>query len=244
MKTPYIVYFNTKTGKELVSYSLKGTFKGEMQATTELIMSENGLSEKDISVELFFGKGPYVLGKGRRITEENILFSEDKFDKLLVYAIKAQQALPDEKVAILTYVGTGDFDCPVYKDENGVLFVDINIGKGEPDLYSLSPNEIDGEPNNSINCYYDRVTFKSKYKRNPRSFDYQMLGRLKSDCEYALYAAKNSGKLFLDHLYYKSVKDHIAEMKKLYNSFSDSEKPEWLTLGQINDYEVALNNML
>lgn len=52
---------------------------------------------------------------------------------------------------VLEYTGMDDFSCPVYKDQFGKLWKDIDLGKGaEPNLYSLSFNHIDGEPSHPI----------------------------------------------------------------------------------------------
>jgi len=67
-------------------------------------------------------------------------------------------------------------------------------------------------------------------------FNYQMLDRLKSDCEYYL----NCGNRCKKHLYYDDEQKHIDEMKKLYNSFSEDKKPEWLTWEQILTYEKQM----
>ena len=51
---------------------------------------------------------------------------------------------------VLEYTGMDDFSCPVYKDQFGKLWKDIDLGKEpEPNLYSLSFNHIDGEPSPS-----------------------------------------------------------------------------------------------
>jgi NAD(P)H-flavin reductase len=67
-------------------------------------------------------------------------------------------------------------------------------------------------------------------------FNYQMLDRLKSDCEYYLGFGNRCPK----HLYYKNEQEHIDEMKKLYNTFPDNKKPEWLTYEQILNYEKLM----
>ena len=67
-------------------------------------------------------------------------------------------------------------------------------------------------------------------------FNYMMLGRLQSDCEYFLENGQRSEK----HLWAGNVADQIKEMKKIYNKFVESEKPEWLTLEQIEDYEKEM----
>lgn len=62
-------------------------------------------------------------------------------------------------------------------------------------------------------------------------FDYMMLNRLQSDCDYFLGHGNRSERV----LHQGSVDKQIAEMKKIWNSLK--EKPEWLTMEQIEDYE-------
>jgi len=69
-------------------------------------------------------------------------------------------------------------------------------------------------------------------------FNYQMLDRLQSDCNYYL----GFGNRCTKHLYYKTEQEHIEEMKKLYNNFPTDKKPEWLTYEQILTYEKAMTN--
>ncbi|MFS0643715.1 LPD11 domain-containing protein [Siminovitchia sp. 179-K 8D1 HS] len=67
-------------------------------------------------------------------------------------------------------------------------------------------------------------------------FNYQLLSRLKSDCEYYLGNGNRNKK----HLWAEDERDHINEMKKLYNSFDDNKKPEWLTWNDILNYEIKM----
>ena len=67
-----------------------------------------------------------------------------------------------------------------------------------------------------------------------------MLDRLRTDCEYFLGNGNGQEK----HLYYKNVEKHIEEMKKIYNSFSADEKPEWLSLEKIEDYNKQMTDLL
>jgi len=67
-------------------------------------------------------------------------------------------------------------------------------------------------------------------------FDYMMLNRLQSDCEYFLNYGKGSERV----LHQGSVEKQIAEMKKIWNALK--EKPEWLSMEQINDYENKMKN--
>lgn len=41
-------------------------------------------------------------------------------------------------------------------------------------------------------------------------------------------------------MYYKTVEKHCDEMEKLWKSFADDEKPEWLTREQIKEYREKM----
>ena len=68
-------------------------------------------------------------------------------------------------------------------------------------------------------------------------FNYQMLGRLKSDCDcYLNYGNRNKNRLWA-----KDEKEQINEMKRIYNLFTDSKKPLWLTWEEILKYEERMD---
>lgn len=62
------------------------------------------------------------------------------------------------------------------------------------------------------------------------SDDYRLLSRLKADCEYFLGAGGRAEK----HLWAGNVREQIAKMRELYAALP--EKPEWLTLEDIDRY--------
>ena len=62
-------------------------------------------------------------------------------------------------------------------------------------------------------------------------FQYMMLGRLQSDCDYFLGFGGRSERC----LWAGNVKDQIKEMKERWNRLK--VKPEWLTMEQIEEYE-------
>lgn len=135
----------------------------------------------------------------------------------------------------MEFLGIDGWNRPVYKCvETGTLWKDITLGSEKPELYSCQ-NVFDGEPECPIKSDLE-IHFKTKYKENPNSFDYQMLGRLKSDCEYYL----GFGNRCKDCLYYHDEQEHINRMKELYNGFPDDKKPEWLTYEQILKYEESM----
>ena len=61
--------------------------------------------------------------------------------------------------------------------------------------------------------------------------EYRLLSRCKQDCEYFLGYGGRCDK----HLWAGNPKDHIAKMRELYSIVP--EKPEWLSLEQIDEYE-------
>jgi len=66
------------------------------------------------------------------------------------------------------------------------------------------------------------------------TFDYQLLGRLQQDCDYYLGHGNRAKK----HLWAGDEAAQIAKMKEIYEGLP--EKPEWLTLEQIAQYEAAM----
>jgi hypothetical protein len=137
----------------------------------------------------------------------------------------------------MEYMGVDDWDMPVYKCiETGSLWKDIQLGKCDmPALYSCG-NDFDGEP-----CFPIRsdlvVVFKTKYEESPYKFNYMLLGRLQSDCEYYLgFGGRSESSLWAGN-----VTGQIEKMKELWNSFPEGHKPEWLTYEGILDYEKRMS---
>ena len=143
-------------------------------------------------------------------------------------------SIPEEPSRLLHYIGTDEWARPVYQDQYGKLWKDVELGDFEiPHLHSAVGNEFDGEPDMPIRKPFRILTDKPK---NPYEFHYIMLSRLQSDCEYYL----NYGNRCTGHLYYHNESKQIAAMKKLWNEFPDDGKPEWLTWKQILEYEKAM----
>jgi hypothetical protein len=71
-------------------------------------------------------------------------------------------------------------------------------------------------------------------KKNNQQFQYMMLGRLVSDCEYYLGNGGRNPK----NLWALEEKEHISEMKKIYNQLE--VKPEWLSMEDIKEYESKM----
>ena len=85
-----------------------------------------------------------------------------------------------------------------------------------------------------------------------QSFEYQLLDRLKSDCEYVLAeyrrsetqgdSSREGRKLAQKFLWANNAKDQIAKMKELYRKLK--VKPEWITLEDIAEYERQFKEIL
>lgn len=69
-----------------------------------------------------------------------------------------------------------------------------------------------------------------------KTFRYQMLGRLKADCEYYLgYGCGNK-----ERLWTKNVSKQIYYIKALYYSFSGQDIPTWFHIGHIKELESQM----
>lgn len=67
-------------------------------------------------------------------------------------------------------------------------------------------------------------------------YQYMLLDRLRTDCEYFLGNGNRNEK----NLWAGSVDAQIKEMKKIWNNLK--EKPEWLTMEDINNYEKLMKD--
>lgn len=135
---------------------------------------------------------------------------------------------------ILEYIGRDDFSCPTYKDQFGHLWKDIDLGNYDtPSLYSVSTNELDGEPMSPIRQKY---SFRSApFRRDKNEFQYRLLSRMQSDCEYYLGYGNKNPRILSDN-----PQGHLNRMKELWSDLPIDGKPEWLTWNQILEYEKKI----
>lgn len=85
-------------------------------------------------------------------------------------------------------------------------------------------------------CHIDDNFDFDPLEQDPK-FRYQLLDRLRSDCEYYL----GPGHRQVKYLWSRSIVDHINLMRKLWFSFDISERPSWISIEKIQEYE---NRML
>lgn len=67
-------------------------------------------------------------------------------------------------------------------------------------------------------------------------FRYMLLSRLQSDCEYYL----NYGGRSVKSLWAGDEQRQIDYMILLHNSFKEDEKPQWLTMDEILEYQKRM----
>lgn len=78
---------------------------------------------------------------------------------------------------------------------------------------------------------------KDDILRNPEKIRYQLLSRLKADCDQWLGNGNRSDK----HLWAsEGPAKQIAYMRELWKSFPEDKKPEWLSLDEIDWYAVRM----
>ena len=57
----------------------------------------------------------------------------------------------------LRFVGIDSWGRPVYLDESGQLWKDVNLGSGDPYLHRASSNDFDGEPDMPIEDEFEII---------------------------------------------------------------------------------------
>lgn len=134
-------------------------------------------------------------------------------------------------VLVLKYIGEDFWSMPVYQDQFNHLWKDVELGGyNEPVLYAPVNNEFEGEPSNAITQEF--IIEHPNPTKNDKRFQYQMLDMLRSRCDYHLgYGNRN-------HI--QNVQEHIDSMKTIWLSFSNDEKPKWLTWEKILEYEKEM----
>lgn len=157
-----------------------------------------------------------------------------------------KSGLKEAKPVDFEYIGRDDWGRHIIKSKDtGTYFGDVNLTKAgkERDLsraswHTYSGNDpYEGEPEASMKDdiivnIVNPEKIPTDYQRN----EYELLYRLKSDCDYFL----GNGDGFEGHLWAGSVDKQIAKMRELYDQLE--EKPEWLTSEDIDRYEEEMKN--
>lgn len=113
---------------------------------------------QEINKEVVFSlKGKKILSydllnefAGERDSTIELLAQENKCDAKDI-KITIRKPNLSEKVLNIKFIGIDNWDRPVYKDENGRILKDTNLGIGEIALCTSSNNSFYGEPDTPIN---------------------------------------------------------------------------------------------
>ena len=137
-----------------------------------------------------------------------------------------------DTVLVLKYIGEDSWSRPVYQDQFTHLWKDIELGNyAQPSLYRAVNDDFEGEPDSPIKKEF--VIQAAERPSQEKRFQYMMLDRLRSDCDYYLGYGNRSR----NRLREGDEKAHIEAMKALWLGFSEDEKPEWLSWEKILEYE-------
>lgn len=148
--------------------------------------------------------------------------------------------MDNNNIRTMELLGVDDWNHDVYRCiETGVLYKDVSYFHGDiPELCNCG-NAFDGEPSFLIDEKLEIHFNKIVEKITPdQKFNYQLLSRLRTDCDYYLSHGNRNEK----HLWAGNEQEQINKMKDLYNNFSDDEKPKWLRYEQILQYEKLMIN--
>ena len=118
-------------------------------------------------------------------------------------------------------------------DEKDTFKRQLGLKKKELDYFG-----IDLEESLQESKEYTKVE-ENKLKENNTNLEYKymLLDRLKQDCKYFL----GNGNGNAEHsLWAKDIDEQIEKMKEIYNSFSEEEKPDWITLEDIDNFEKRM----
>ena len=87
-----------------------------------------------------------------------------------------------------------------------------------------------------------KIKKESIKKKNSvdNSFNYQLLSRLQLDCDYFL----GNGNRNESRLWAGNIDAQIDKMRELLDGFEESEKPEWISKDDIDNYEKSMKEGL
>lgn len=138
------------------------------------------------------------------------------------------------KIANHTNEGGGSYGVSYF----GQDYTQTQLASIIENLIKENSNSEKVEEDNSLSDYCKKVE-ENKLQENNTDLEYKymLLDRLKQDCEYFL----GNGNGNAEHsLWAKDIDEQIEKMKEIYNSFSEEEKPDWITLEDINYYEKRM----
>ena len=128
----------------------------------------------------------------------------------------------------------------VQSHENGVYYLKPENNDESERYVSLSDFEYAISARSiglNVNREFSNRDFEKEcVDEKDSKFRYMLLGRMQTDCDYYLGNGHRNPKFLWALDEQKQIKDMIS----LYRSFPEHEKPEWLTVEQMNDYALKL----
>lgn len=152
--------------------------------------------------------------------------------------------MSNTNIRTMEYIGEADWGESVFKcGKTGRLYKSRTIKDLEEDLNGdtsriklyTCDNDFDGEMGFPIKLEEnEQLEFINipKFPNRQQRFNYQLLSRLQSDCNYYLGNGNRNAK----QLWAGNEVEQIEKMKELWNNFEADVKPQWLTMEQIEDY--------
>lgn len=171
--------------------------------------------------------------------------------------MNVEKTVKKANILNIKFIGIDSWNRPVYKDKNGTIYKDINLGKGVLALHTSVNNEFYGEPYYPIRDNI-KINIVQRLENEPKrdsmseinskekallikydlygeeEFRYMILNRLQLDCKYFLGNGNRNNK----YLWASDPKEHIKIMKALYKSLTTP--PKWITMEEIKYYEKNL----
>jgi hypothetical protein len=172
----------------------------------------------------------------------------------LLKEFKSKSIAIDDKIISLVNTAASDkFDFSIYQEKitnaeevgdavalmaKALLDVHRNVVEmsGSVRQYKDDTASQDGTMGASFDYVNKTVKLPEGKTNEGKEFNYMLLSRLQSDCEYFL----GYGNRRENALHQGGVEGQISKMKELWNGFPVDEKPEWLTMEQIEEYETKM----
>jgi hypothetical protein len=203
--------------------NLNESFENEFKVKKKVIIESDSIKEE---VERFDGGTLTILEKG---------LTPDEFDSYI----------EDQRAHFEGEVFDTESSMPWYDDVTRLILYSDDDSEGE--IIIFYKQDYDETTDSITYTIYDTDSLNESCKKLKEEVDlkqfndkddeskYQMLDRLRQDCEYFLNNQRSEKALWTGN-----VKDQIAKMKELYNQIK--EKPEWLTMQDIEDYEKKMTS--
>lgn len=176
-------------------------------------------------------------GHADYITEWNPTYEEEEYtgEAMGLYMNFDEAMQYDETPCCAWYFkedGRGEFQI---NDGNVKTIASFNLNTQEVDLGNGFQPCNCSTPEDMKQYIYKELGINMADREKMHEFQYQLLGRLQSDCEYYLgFGNKNPDKLW--------AKNEVAQIEKMLEIYDALPvKPEWLTREQIYDYSNRMD---